>query len=94
MKKYNKSCSATVNKLLLTLKEQKTEEGFCEVCKSIKTKEKADMAECIVKKFADFPNYKHMNREEVFNIYTKALLTEAKYLVREKKEKKGVTADE
>jgi len=76
--------AATVNKLLLTLKEQKTEAQFRDVCDSIKTESKKRIAENILRQVDHLPHCLYIGRERAFRLYMKALLTEAKYLIRKR----------
>lgn len=71
-----------VHKLLLTLKEQQTEEHFKEVCFNIKTDSKRLCAENIYNTLKNMPKCQEISRQESFLIYMKSFLTEAKYLVR------------
>lgn len=83
-KSYSRNESAsTVSKLLLALKEQKSEEKFCQVIQSIKSKSKKKIAEMIGKTIDEnIENCSYIERQKAFEIYMKALIVEAKYRLR------------
>ena len=87
-KTYSRSESAaTVNKLILTLKEQKTEEKFNQVIQSIKSKQKKKIAARIADTIDhNIENCSHIKRQEAFEVYMRAFLAEAKYQLRSTEE--------
>lgn len=83
MHRFDREYVATVNKLVFTLSEQKTEEKFRQVAESIKSDSKRKIAERIVKKADDIPECLYMDKEKAFGIYMKAFLLETKYRLRQ-----------
>ena len=82
-------CAAIVNKLILTLKEQKTEEKFCQVIQSIKSESKKQIADRIKDTINEnIENYVYTDQQKAFEIYMKAFLLEAKYRLRYMKGRK------
>lgn len=77
--------AATVNKLLLTLGEQRTEDKFCEVIQSIQNDAKKKFAESIGETIdKNIEGYAYTKRQKAFEIYMRSFLLEAKYRLRKK----------
>lgn len=81
--------AATVNMLLLALKEQNDENGFRKVCISIKDCNKKKQAENILKQLELKPTCKFIKEDEAFKVFMKYLLREAKYRIRTEKRRKS-----
>ncbi|MGN0465820.1 MAG: RAMP superfamily CRISPR-associated protein [Lachnospiraceae bacterium] len=71
--------ASTVNRLLLTLQEQKTKQNFFNVSNSIRKENKKAQAEEIKEQIDKMPSCIYVEGEKAFYIFTKALLLQLKY---------------